>query len=195
MSPRTLRLSAALLGLPAALAAQPPAGPPTAANPITQAFRDIGGTFGGRLVDAFAAIPADRYGYRPTPPQQSVGYIAQHLETANYVLCEALGGAPPPRGPADALADTVKARWPKDTLVTRLRASLEYCGAVFARLSDARLADSVPLGPPGGPRQPVVRARVLGLFVTDLAEHYSQTASYMRLLGMVPPSARPRPER
>ena len=28
---------------------------------------------------------------------------------------------------------------------------------------------------------------------TDLAEHYSQIASYMRLIGMVPPSALPRP--
>lgn len=29
-------------------------------------------------------------------------------------------------------------------------------------------------------------------FETDLAEHYSQISSYMRLLGMVPPSALPR---
>jgi len=34
-------------------------------------------------------------------------------------------------------------------------------------------------------------ARTLLLFETDLAEHYSQISSYMRLLGMVPPSALP----
>ena len=49
--------------------------------------------FGGRLVAAFDSIPASRYDYRPTPPQQSVGHIAQHLENANYGLCERLGGA------------------------------------------------------------------------------------------------------
>jgi hypothetical protein len=27
--------------------------------------------------------------------------------------------------------------------------------------------------------------------LTDLAEHYAQLASYMRLMGMVPPSALP----
>jgi hypothetical protein len=30
--------------------------------------------------------------------------------------------------------------------------------------------------------------------VTDLAEHYSQVSSYMRLMGLVPPSALPRPK-
>jgi uncharacterized damage-inducible protein DinB len=29
------------------------------------------------------------------------------------------------------------------------------------------------------------------LLITDLAEHYAQVASYMRQLGMVPPSALP----
>ena len=36
-----------------------------------------------------------------------------------------------------------------------------------------------------------VRATMLLAFETDLAEHYSQLASYMRLLGMAPPSAVP----
>jgi serine-type D-Ala-D-Ala carboxypeptidase/endopeptidase len=34
-------------------------------------------------------------------------------------------------------------------------------------------------------------ARSLLLFVTDLAEHYSQVANYMRLIDMIPPSALP----
>lgn len=75
--------------------------------------------------------------------------------------------------------------------IARLRASLRSCGDAFARMSDASLADSVPLGAPGGTGR-VVRARSLGLFVTDLAEHDAQVASYMRLMGLVPPSARAR---
>src|SRR5207237_2560058 len=34
-------------------------------------------------------------------------------------------------------------------------------------------------------------ASILLAFETDLAEHYSQISSYMRLLGLVPPSALP----
>jgi hypothetical protein len=80
----------------------------------------------------------------------------------------------------DSLADSLKARWPKDTLVRRLRASLAFCDSAIGR---------VPV------LESVVRANTLLLFETDLAEHYSQLAVYMRLLGMVPPSALPRPQR
>jgi hypothetical protein len=42
-----------------------------------------------------------------------------------------------------------------------------------------------------GPVQSAALASPLLAFETDLAEHYSQLATYMRLLGMVPPSALP----
>jgi hypothetical protein len=45
--------------------------------------------------------------------------------------------------------------------------------------------------PPGSGRSSI-RARDFILFVTDLADHYSQIANYMRLMGMIPPSALPR---
>src|SRR6185437_8613096 len=80
-------------------------------------FADI---FGSRLVAAFDSIPAAKYDYRPTPPQQTVGYIAQHLEGANYGLCERLGTTRHAHTAKDLLADTIKAHWPKDTLVARL---------------------------------------------------------------------------
>ena len=143
---------------------------------------------------AFDSIPADRYGYKPTPAQQSVGYIAQHLEDANYVLCERIGGMKRQSSPKDTLPDTVKATWPKDTLGVRLRASLLFCEDAFARLDDAKLGDPIPAGSPGS-GQTAPRARAVALLVTDLAEHYAQLASYMRLMGMVPPSALPRPNR
>jgi uncharacterized protein DUF3471 len=140
-----------------------------------QRFADI---FGSRLVAAFDSIPASRYDYRPTPVQQSIGYIAQHLENANYGLCERFGDLKYQRTAKDSLADTVKARWPKDTLVARLRRSLDFCDTAIERAP--RL------------QSPALASNLLA-FETDLAEHYSQLSVYMRLLGMVPPSAlRPR---
>ena len=92
------RSLALVLLLPAALAAQPPAAreapngtPDGAADGVMLAFARFADIFGSRLVAAFDAIPAGRYGYRPTPSQQTVGYIAQHLEDANYGLCARLG--------------------------------------------------------------------------------------------------------
>lgn len=180
---------AALL-LPGMLSGQEPAAA-RAANPITESFRGFG-YFGSWLVAAFDSIPASRYDFKPTPAQQSVGYIAQHLEDANYQLCARFSGLPRPMTAKDSLADTIKAKWPKDTLVARLRTSLEFCRTVFERVNDANLGDEIAVGPPGSGRT-TTRARDLILFLTDLADHYSQIANYMRLMGMVPPSALPRP--
>ena len=171
-------LTVIALLLPATLAAQSPATrePPDGVMLAFQRFADV---FGSRLVAAFDSIPAARYDYRPTPSQQTIGYIAQHLEDANYSLCERFGDLKHPRTAKDSLADTVKARWPKDTLVTRLRASLRFCDTAMERV---------------GHLQSAAIASTLLAFETDLAEHYSQLATYMRLLGMVPPSAlAPRP--
>src|SRR5437762_9581253 len=163
------------LALPASLAAQ---SQPTSEsrNDVMLAFENFADIFGSRLVAAFDSIPAARYVYRPTPAQQSIGYIAQHLEVANYGLCERVGDLKHPRTAKDSLADTVKARWPKDTLVARLRASLRFCDDALDRAA--------------GLRSPATVNSLLG-FETDLAEHYSQLAVYMRLLGLVPPSALP----
>jgi hypothetical protein len=94
------------------------------------------------------------------------------------------------RGAKDDLPDTIKGAWPKDTLVARLRESLAFCDSALAQLSDGTLGDRVPYGPPGSGAA-ALPARSLLLFVTDLAEHYSQVATYMRLIGLVPPSALP----
>jgi hypothetical protein len=153
-------------------------------------FRFFAGHYGGLLQSAFDSIPSDRYAYRPTPAQQSIGYIAQHLEDANYGLCERFGTTKRVTSAKDALPDTVKATWPKDTLVARLRASLAFCDAALAQMSDAGLGDRVP-SEAGAAGAVALHMRTMLAFVTDLAEHYSQLASYMRLIGMVPPSALP----
>jgi hypothetical protein len=168
-----------LLLLPAALAAQSPA-PRESLDGVVLAFARFADVFGGRLVAAFDSIPAARYGYRPTRTQQTIGFIAQHLEDANYALCGRLGDLKYAATAKDSVADTVKARWPKDTLVARLRASLDFCDTAIGR---GRRLESAAV------------ASTLLAFETDLAEHYSQLATYMRLLGMVPPSALPPKQR
>jgi hypothetical protein len=185
-------LYVAAVVLPITLAAQQPAAAPQqpTANPITLAFRTSGARYAGWLASAFDSIPASKYGYKPTPVQQSVGYVAQHLENANYQLCSRFGGPAYAMTARDSVADTVKAAWPKDTLVSRLRASFAYCDAAIARVDDAKLTEEVPAGPGG---RTAARARFVLGYVTDLVDHYSQIANYMRLNGMVPPSSQARP--
>ncbi len=177
--------------LPVALVAQQPSAAPPA-NPITGSFKQFGDTYGRWLRMAFDSIPADKYSFKPTPVQQTVGYIAQHLESANYGLCSRFSGIAHPMTARDSLADTVKASWPKDTLVARLKASFDFCDAAMAKVNDANLAEQIPVGPPGSGRT-VDRSRLVLIFVLDLVDHYSQIANYMRLNGMIPPSALRRP--
>lgn len=188
---RRLLLLAVLVGVPAVVGAQQSAVDSTrASDPITRSFKGFS-YYGGWLLAAFDSIPEARYDFRPTPVQLSVGHIAQHLEAANYTLCSRFGGLRVPPHSGASLADTAKAHWPKDTLVAHLRASLEFCGAALDAVHDSMLADESPIGPPGSGRV-TTRSRDIVLFLTDLAEHYNQIAGYMRLMGMVPPSALPR---
>jgi hypothetical protein len=172
---RRRTLLAIAVVIPALLASQSPAAH-APSDGIMLSFERFGDLFGGRLVAALDSIPAARYDYRPTPEQQTIGHIAQHLENGNYELCETFGDLKHPRTAKDSLADTVKARWPKDTLVARVDASLRFCDSAIER---------------AGPLRGGLMITNLLNYETDLAEHYSQLATYMRLLGMVPPSALP----
>ena len=190
---------AASLALPAGLAAQQPsgaapAGPPV--NPITTVFR--GRTMGlqRNLAQAFDSIPASKLDYKPTPAQLTIGYIAQHLASDNYFFCNNFGDMKAPSGANDTTTpDSVKAKWPRDSLLTKLKASFAFCESAFAQLDDAKLADQVTVTAPNGQSRTITRAQMVLGHVVDMADHYSQIANYMRLNGMIPPTALPRPAR
>jgi uncharacterized damage-inducible protein DinB len=193
---RIARLAFVTVALPAAAAAQqpsaaPPAAPP--ANPVTAVFRGRTMTLQRNLAQAFDSIPAAKFGYRPTPAQLTIGYIAQHLASDNYLFCNAFGTTKATLPEKDtATPDSVKAQWPKDTLVTKLKASFAFCESAFAQLDDAKLADQVSMTFNGQTRTVTRAGMVLG-HVVDMADHYSQIANYMRLNNMLPPTALPRP--
>lgn len=186
-------LAAAALCSPLVLCGQQPARNDTS-NGVARTFLSFGQPYGGWILQALDSIPQSQYGFRPAPVQRSIGNIAQHLESANYELCSIIGGTKRYMATKDSLSDGIKAQWPKDTLISRVRASLVFCQTAIMRLTDAQLADTLMDASPTGPRS-VLRARYLMLLITDLAEHYSQLAGYMRILGLVPPSALPRPSR
>lgn len=190
---KTLSLAALALVVPAALAAQQPAAP--SANPITDVFRGRIMSLHRNLAQAFDSIPADKFGYKPTPAQQTVGYIAQHLANDNYLFCNAFGDMKATRPAKETeTADSPKAGWAKDTLVAQLKTSFDFCERAFAQLTDASLAEQVSLTFRGRTRDVTRASMVLG-HAMDMADHYSQLANYMRLNGILPPTALPRPPR
>ena len=189
----TMALTLAL-ALPTSLVAQQPSGGPPA-NPITTVFRNRTLSLQRNIAQAFDSIPESKFGYKPTPAQLTIGYIAQHLVTDNYLFCNNFGAMKATQSAKDTTtADSIKAQWPKDTLVTKLKASFAFCESALAQLDDAKLADQITMSF-GGQARPSTRvAMVLG-HVVDMADHYSQLANYMRLNNILPPTALPRPGR
>jgi len=177
---------------PAALAAQQPAAPPPA-NPISAAFKARITPLERNIAQAFDSIPEAKFSYKPTPAQLSIGFIAQHVASDNYLFCDQFGDKKSSLAAEDtATPDSVKATWSKDKLVAKLKASFAFCQDALAQLDDSKLTDQVTLTFRGNSRQIPRISMVLG-HALDLADHYSQLANYMRLNGMLPPSALPRP--
>jgi len=172
-------------------AQQPPATPP--ANPITTAFRNRIGGLHRNIAQAFDSIPESKFGYKPTPAQLSIGYIAQHIASDDYFFCNNFGALKGTRAAEDtATADSVKATWPKAKLIAQLKESFDFCDQAIAQLDDAKLGESVTITF-GGNSRSVARASMALGHAIDLADHYSQLANYMRLNNILPPTALPRP--
>lgn len=177
---------------PIGLAAQQPSAtlPP---NPVTAAFKARITALHRNIAQAFDSIPESKFTYKPTPAQLSIGYIAQHIAEDDYFFCNNFGAMKGTRAAEDtATADSVKATWSKDKLVSRLKESFAFCDQAINQVDDAKLADPITMTFRGNSRT-VVRAGMLIGHVQDLADHYSQLANYMRLNGMLPPTALPRP--
>jgi hypothetical protein len=179
--------------LPASLAAQQQAG--TQANPITTAIRRSTLNMQRNIAQAFDSIPESKFAYKPTPAQLSIGFIAQHVASDNYFFCNNFGSMKATVAAKDTTtSDDIKAQWPKDTLVAKLKESFAFCENALSQLDDTKLGEPITIAY-NGRSFPSSRASMALGHALDLADHYSQLANYMRLNGMIPPTALPRPAR
>lgn len=174
--------------------AQQPAGPPT--DPIATMFRNRTGNLRRNIAQAFDSIPASKFDYKPTPAQQSFGYIAQHITEDSYLFCNQYTDRKATRAVSDtSVRDTVRAKWPKDSLVVKMKAAFAFCDEVMTGLTDTQAMATITLTAPNGTTRQINRMQYLLGHAMDLQDHYSQVANYMRLNGMLPPTALPRPGR
>jgi hypothetical protein len=152
------------------------------ANPVSSALRAIVARESRVVVAGAEEMPADKYSYHPTPEQMTFGKLVAHMATSNFGLCSTISGVPAPK--SDPLAETD----PKDKLVGALKASFDFCTQSLANLDDSKLGEQLPFF--GGRTAP--RATLMFVLASDFADHYSAEASYLRLNGLLPPTAQPR---
>ena len=164
--------------------AAPSAAPQTVApvkNPVSTVLRT---SLAGRQKNNLAAIdamPADKFSYKPTPDQMSFGHLVVHIIESNNNFCAKVADASAPK------VDEFKETDPKDKLLAAARASFDFCSTALANVDDSKLGDNVDFGRVQGPR-------AMGVFflVGGWADHYGAAAMYLRLNGILPPTAQPK---
>lgn len=148
------------------------------ANPIVSTVRQMEGRYARNLTGAADEMPAEKYGYRPTPEQMSFAHLIMHTAEANNSLCAAVAGEKP-RELKLSESDS------KETLSKALKDSFSYCEQVLAKADDSTLGQTVTLyeGQTG------TRGAALIRLAAGWADHYSAAAMYLRLNNLLPPSA------
>lgn len=149
-------------------------------NPVTTVINQILPRQQKNLIAAVEAMPADKFNYQPTPQQMTFAALVMHIIESNNYLCSKASDTRPPK------AD-LKENEGKDKLVIALKASFDFCTQALSKVDDSKLGDTVELY--GGKQGP--RAFTLIALTNDWADHYAAAAMYLRLNGVLPPTAQP----
>ena len=152
-------------------------------NPVTTVTKEILPRQEKNLVAAVEEMPANKFGYTPTEQQLTFGQLVLHIIGSNNHLCSTIGDIPEVNAPVP-----LKESDGKDKLVTALKASFEFCTTALSKVDDSKLGDEVEVF--GGRKGP--RAFALIALTNDWADHYSSAAMYLRLNGLLPPTAQPK---
>jgi len=152
-------------------------------NPVTSVVKQILPRQQNNLVAAAEAMPAEKYSYKPTEQQMPFGHLVLHIIGSNNHLCSTIGNIPEVK-PEVPLKESDE----KSKLVAGLKASFAFCSTALDKVDDSKLSDEVELF--GGRKGP--RAFALIALTNDWADHYSSAAMYMRLNGVLPPTAQPK---
>ena len=148
-------------------------------SPAADALREMLNGREKNIVAAFEEMPADKYGYKPTADQMTFGHLATHIADANNYFCANVGDVPQPK-----VEFTGKET--KEQLVTAMKASFEFCRTALTKADDSKMGENIKWF------DGKERARAwafLGL-ASSWADHYGAAAMYLRLNGLLPPTAK-----
>ena len=168
-----MKLVVVILALASAAAAQ-------SKSPASDALREMLGGREKNTVAAFEAMPADKYDYKPTPEQMTFGHLAAHIAEANNFFCATSGDVPRPK------TEELKGTEGKEKLVAAIKASFEFCRTALAKADDSKMGDNISWFD-GKPRP---RAWAFLGLASSWADHYGTAAMYLRLNGLLPPTAK-----
>jgi len=179
---KTLVISILLLVATVAIAqtAPAPTAPAPTKNPVSSALRDILPARQKNTIAAIEAMPADKFGFKPTADQNTFGHLVAHMIEANNILCSKAASVAAPK------VDEAKESDGKDKLVTALKASFDFCSDALAKMDDSKLGEVTDIFP----GRQGSRAWASMVLASSWADHYAEAAMYLRLNGVLPPTAK-----
>jgi uncharacterized damage-inducible protein DinB len=133
------------------------------------------------ILAAIDAMPADKFAYKPTPDQISFAHLVVHITESNNDLCAKVADIPEPK------VEEIKETDSKDKLLAAARASFDFCSSALAKLDDSKLGDDVDFG-----RMHAPRSMAVFFLAGGWSDHYGAAAMYLRLNGLLPPTAQPK---
>jgi len=174
-----LTIAVLCFALPACAQQAPPSAPKVESTPISNHLRSDLAESAKNLVAAAEEMPADKYSYQPTPQQMTFAHLIVHATQGNYFFCSKLSGA---ARPDVKIADADG----KDKLVAALKASYDFCTTNVANVDDSNLGEVMPLFG----SHTTSRGGLMMIICAEFADHYSIAAMYLRLNGLLPPTAK-----
>jgi len=147
-------------------------------TPVSDATRHELDKAAANLIAAAERMPADKYGFQPTPQQMTFAHLMTHIVEANRYLCSGIAGEPLPKKSDVTESDG------KDKLLADVKASFDYCKQALSKVDDSHLADEIPDFKSS-------RADVMISLIADHADHYAIASMHLRLNGLLPPTAKP----
>jgi hypothetical protein len=150
-------------------------------NPVMTVLRTIQPRQQKNILAAIDAMPADKFGYKPTPDQISFGHLVVHITESNNGMCSKIADIAAPK------VEELKETDPKDKLLAAAKASFDYCTTALANVDDSKLGDNLDFGRFQGPR-----AMAVFFLAGGWSDHYGAAAMYLRLNGILPPTAQPK---
>lgn len=149
-------------------------------NPVSTTVKGQIPRFSKNMVAAAEAMPAEKYSFKPTPEMNTYAHLMMHIVQSNNTLCSKISGM---AAPDVKIADTD----PKDKLVVALKSSFDYCTTALANVDDSKLGEQMMLFG----NRPASRAAALIGLSGSWNDHYGTQAIYLRLNGILPPTAQP----
>src|SRR6185437_1707211 len=125
------------------------------------------------------AMPADGYGFKPTPEIRSFAQQMLHLADANYFFVATANGKPSPMGQT-SVEKTVAPT--KEAVTKTVMDSYDFVISSLQAMTPAQSAETVKVE-----GFSLSKANVYGKAFEHQTHHRGQTVIYLRLKGIKPP--------